>query len=61
MASLAMTVDTPWPAMTAVSAKRAKVIFARSVSPTAGSVRTLIALAVWKNVGSVVNWCAQAV
>ncbi len=54
MACLAMTADTPWPAMTVVSVKRAKMIFAKSVSPTAASAKTLIALAVWKTVESVV-------
>ncbi len=53
MGCLAMTAATPWPAMTVVSVKRAKMIIARSVSPTAGSVRTLIALAAWKTVQSV--------
>ena len=54
MAILALTAATPWPAMTVVSVKRAKMIFARSVCPTAASVRTLIVLAAWKTVGSVV-------
>ena len=54
MAILALTAATPWPAMTVVSVKRAKMIIARSVSPTAGSAKTLIVRAVWKNAGSVV-------
>ena len=49
----AMTAAMLWPAMTVVSAKPAKMIIARSVSPTAGSVRTLIVLAAWKTVQSV--------
>ena len=53
MGCLAMTAATPWPAMTVVSAKHAKMIIARSVSPTVGSVRTLIVLAAWKTVQSV--------
>lgn len=53
MASLALTAVTPWPAMTVVSVKRAKMIIARSVSPPAGTVKTFIVLAVWQTVGSV--------
>ncbi len=53
MGYLAMTAATPWPAMTVVSVKHAKMTIARSVFPTAGSVRTLIALAAWKTVQSV--------
>ena len=53
MGCLAMTAVTPWPAMTVVSAKHAKMTIARSVSPTAGSAKTLIDLAAWKTVRSV--------
>lgn len=52
MASLATTAVTPWPATTVVSVKHAKMITARSVSPTAGSVRTPIVLVAWKTVQS---------
>ena len=53
MGCLAMTAATPWPAMTVVSAKRAKMIIAKSAYPTVGSVRTPIVLAAWKTVQSV--------
>ena len=50
MGYLAMTAATPWPVMTVVSVKRAKMIIAKSAYPTVGSVRTPIVLAAWKTV-----------
>ena len=54
MGCLAMTAVAPCAAMTVTFVKRAKMIIATRVFPTAGSATNLIVLAAWKTVQSVV-------
>ncbi len=54
MAFPATTAATPWPATTVGSVMRAKTITVKAVLHTAGSATTLIVLAAWKTVQSVV-------
>ena len=53
MGFLALTAVTPCQKMTAIPVKAVRIPTARNVLPPAGTVKTIIVLAVWQTVGSV--------